>query len=105
MIRFIKNIKAISQHDIKLTSFDINAICYDIDMSKYSHLPFYGLVPVIYNQLYSLCNDAAHANSLVSVDGREPIFRGSPEKLANMKYVLDEIGSVLVDLKKVEIYG
>ena len=36
MIRFLKNIKADSNTDIKLSSFDINAICYDIEVSKYS---------------------------------------------------------------------
>jgi hypothetical protein len=31
----LTNFKADSKQDIDLSSFDINAICYDIDMSKY----------------------------------------------------------------------
>ena len=36
MIRFLKNIKAHSDYDIELSSFDINAICYDIKTIKYN---------------------------------------------------------------------
>lgn len=98
MIRFIKNIKAISDHDIKLSSFDINAICYDIEVSKYKHLSFYELVPVIYLQIKSICDSKSHSDSIISVDGREYIFRYNSDKLDNLKLVLNEIQSIFLDL-------
>ncbi|CAN5297647.1 hypothetical protein BH23BAC2_BH23BAC2_26140 [soil metagenome] len=51
MIRFLKNTKANSHQDIDLSSFDINAICYDIDVEEYQTLSFHELVPVIHNQI------------------------------------------------------
>lgn len=98
MIRFLKNMKAKSTHDIKLSSFDFNAICYDIPTSNYKSLIFYQLVPVLYRQIKSICDDSSHANRLVSVDGREYIFRNNPDKIAHLRNVLAEIQSVYNDL-------
>lgn len=97
MIRFLKNVKAESAHEINLSSFDINAICYDIDPSKYSNLTFLQLVPVIYNQLKSICTDKFHADKIVSVDGREYIFRGN-DKSNNLKLLWSEVIGVYNDL-------
>lgn len=105
MIRFMKNIKAHSDYHIELSSFDINAICYDINTSEYSKSAYYELVAVIYNQLYHICNDINHANDLVSVDGREYIFRNQPNKLENLKIIMTEIEHIYNDLKIVPIYG
>lgn len=100
MIRFLKNIKADSNLEIKLSSFDINAICYDIDINKYSSKSFYELVPVIYLQLKSLSNNAQHSNDLISVDGNEFIFRNDSSKLNSLRNLMTEIDSILLDLKK-----
>lgn len=105
MIRFLKNIKSLSDLDIKLSSFDINAICYDIDTSKYQHLVFHELVGIIYTQLKSLSTNKTHANDLVSVDGREYIFRNDPDKLSNLENLIIEIESVKSDLRNIVIYG
>lgn len=101
MIRFLKNNKANSEHEIDLSSFDINAICYDIDVSKYKTLPFYSLVPVIYNQMKSICTNKEHSDNVISVDGREYIFRGKENKLQNLKNLLAEVEAIFLDLKKV----
>lgn len=100
MIRFLKNIKADSNLEIKLSSFDINAICYDIDINKYSSKKFYELVPVIYLQLKSLSNNTLHSNDLKSVDGNEFIFRNDSSKLNSLRNMISEIDSILLDLKK-----
>lgn len=101
MIRFLKNSKALSDHEIDLSSFDINAICYDIKVTEYESLSFYELVPVIYNQMKSICTDQTHADNIVSVDGREYIFRGNSTKLQNLKALLAEVEGIFVDFKKV----
>tara|TARA_R110002033_G_scaffold72897_1_gene124159 strand:+ start:110849 stop:111910 length:1062 start_codon:yes stop_codon:yes gene_type:complete len=98
MIRFLKNIKEDSNHDIDLNSFEINAICYDINIDKYEDKSFYELVGVIYNQLKSLTTSSYHADRLISVDGTESIFRGKPEKIEQIKIVLAEVESIYIDL-------
>ena len=85
MIRFLKNIKAASGLSIDLSSFDFNAITYDIKVTKYQNSSFFQLVPVLYDQLLSIGKNQAHWENLVSVDGREYIFRGKPEKLSGSK--------------------
>lgn len=98
MIRFIKNIKALSNNEIKLSSFDINGICYDIEISKYQNLSFYELVPILYLQIKSICENKSHSDNIISVDGREYIFRYNSDKLENLKLILNEIQSIFVDL-------
>lgn len=99
MIRFLKNVKADSNKNIDLTSFDFNAICYDIEVSKYQSLNMYMLIPVIYQQLYSLSTNSTLADNLKSVDGHEYIFRGKSQKKENLKSLMEEIQSIFTDLK------
>lgn len=99
MIRFLKNSKANSGQNIDLSSFDINAICYDINIYEYQNLSFYELVPIIYNQMRKIATDEDKANNLVSVDGREYIFRGNSSKKENLRKLLAEIEGIFLDLK------
>lgn len=99
MIRFLKNCKANSDQNIDLSSFDINAICYDIKVTEYQNLSFYELVPVIYNQIKSICTNQTKSDSIVSVDGREWIFRYNSTKLENLKKLLAEVEGIFIDLK------
>ncbi len=54
MIRFLKNVRTDSDNEISLTSFDINAICYDIPVEDYLHLHYLELVKVLWIKLYHL---------------------------------------------------
>lgn len=99
MIRLLKNLKADSSKNIDLSSFDFNAICYDIDISKYQTLTKYMLIPVLYQQLYSLANNPILADNLKSVDGHEYIFRGKQEKKEHLKSLMDELQLIFNDLK------
>lgn len=108
MIRFLKNIKGYSEQKIDISSFDINAICFAIDPARYNTLAFYELVQVIYNQLYLICTNHQYANDLTSVDGREYIFRNNQTKLENLRLLMGEVYSILLDLNAVRkpiIYG
>lgn len=100
MIRFLKNVKSDSNQEIDLSSFDINAVCYDIEVSKYQTLSFYELVPVIYNQLKEICNNQTKADNIISVDGREYIFRYDKKKQDNLKLLLAEVEGIFSDLRK-----
>lgn len=99
MIRFLKNTKANSNQEIDLSSFDINAVCYDIEVVKYQSLSFYELVPVIYNQLKEICTNQTKSDSIISVDGREYIFRYNSTKLDNLKLLLAEVEGIFIDLR------
>jgi hypothetical protein len=98
MIRFLKNLKADSNQNIDLSSFDINAICYDIDTAKYIDKSYYELVHTIYLQLDSICKNRIHSDRIVSVDGKEYIFRNNENKLTNLKKLMTELTTVFVDL-------
>lgn len=100
MIRFLKNVKADSTTNIDLSSFDINAICYDIDTSKYINHSFIELVHTIYVQLYSICTNTSHSDNLLSVDGNEYIFRYNSTKLENLKKLLSEVRTIIIDLSR-----
>lgn len=100
MIRFLKNVKAISDQEIDLSSFDINAICYDIAPTKYQNLSMFELVPLLHIQLKSICTSKEHSDNLISVDGREYIFRGNQTKLDNVKLLLGEVEGVYSDFLK-----
>lgn len=99
MIRFLKNVKADSEHKIDLSSFDINAICYDIEINKYQSLSFYELIPVVYIQLKNICTDQNKADRIISVDGREYIFKNNNVKLQNLRLLLAEVEGLFIDLK------
>ncbi len=99
MIRFLKNVKADSGQEINLSSFDFNAICYDIDVKLYENLNKYLLVPIIYNQLYRLSVNETLANNLKSVDEHEYIFKDNPEKYKSLRLLLEEITAIYLDLK------
>lgn len=97
MIRFLKNLRANSDHEIDLCSFDINAICYDIDPVKYQNLTIFELVPLLHAQLKNICTNMDHFNKIVSVDGREYIFRNDTAKLVHVKNLLGEVEGVYAD--------
>lgn len=51
MIRFLKNIRTDSDNNITLTSFEINAICYDIPVNDYCNLHYLELVKILWLKL------------------------------------------------------
>lgn len=101
MIRFLKNVKADASVNIELTSFDINAICYDIHIDEYRNSYYLDLVRVLWLKLYHLCQNEPEANNLRSVDGTEYIyiFRNKPSKLESLKLLHDEVWHIYKDIK------
>lgn len=98
MIRFLKNVKADSDYDIALSSFDINAICYAIDEQTYAEKAFYQLVPLLYQHLVRIAGDRFYADTITSVDGREYIFKGKNEKHRHLQMLMQEVTSIASDL-------
>jgi hypothetical protein len=79
LIRFLKNVKFDTgigiERKLSISSFDINAICYDIETDKYISLHYLQLVKVISDQLEKLINNSDYRNNLRSIDMQEFIFK------------------------------
>ncbi|PXV60119.1 hypothetical protein CLV62_13139 [Dysgonomonas alginatilytica] len=98
MIRFLKTLKADSDQEIEFSSFDINAICYNISIDEYKNSTYLELAIVLYNNFTKISSDPYYANSIVSVDGREYIFNGKPGKLGEFKKLSYELDQIIKDL-------
>lgn len=100
MIRFLKNVRTDSENIIDLTSFEINAICYDIPVSNYQDAYYLDLVRIIWLKLYNLCTNQSEADNLVSVDGTEYVFRDKPNRLEQLKKLKNEVFTIFNELDK-----
>lgn len=102
MIRFLKNIKFDSSNiigkKISISSFDINAICFDIAKNEYENLNYIQLVPILHKQLKKLSYLENYRNDLKSVDEQEYIFRNNPEKLSDLRFLLEAVDSIMNDV-------
>lgn len=98
MIRFIKTLKYDSGKEIDLSSFEINAICYNIDTFKYADKAFYDLVPVLAQEFATIATNASYRDSIMSVDGSESVFKGEEKKSNSIALMYLEIDELLKDL-------
>lgn len=99
MIRFLKNVRTDAAINIDLTSFDINAICYDINTNDYRNSYYMDLVRVLWLKLYHLCQNESEANNLKSVDGSEYIFRYNSSKKEHLKRLQEEVWNIYKEIK------
>lgn len=99
MIRFLKNVRSDSNKTIDLSSFEINAICYDIPILEYQDKEYIELVDLLWNKMYHLWKDGT-AEQLASVVGNEFVFKGKPNKVEALKLLEDEVYHINCDLKK-----
>lgn len=103
IIRFFKNVKYDCgvQLGRKLTvsSFDINAICYNIRTSSYDYLHYLQLVGILSIELNKLVNDSSYRNSLKSIDGQEYIFfNKGTDKVVDLGILRDAVDDVLAGI-------
>lgn len=99
MVRFLKNLKADSDYEIKeLSSFDISSICYNISTGTYDTKVYYELVIILFSEFRKIINDEIYRNSIKSIDGTEDIFKGKPEKVEALKLLFNEIYTINEDL-------
>jgi len=99
MIRFLKNIKMDSQKDIALSSFDINAICYNIEPGRYKTLDYLRLVLILFEEFSMIAGNEEYRNSIKSVDGSEDIFKGNDGKIKAFLSLFEFFRSVFGDVK------
>lgn len=98
MIRFLKNVRSDADTEIKLTSFDINAICYDIPVEHYIQKNYKDIVYLLWKKLYHMWHDGK-ADELRSVVGLEYVFKNKPDKISALKLLEDEVWNIYNDLK------
>ncbi len=98
MIRFLKNVRSDSNKVIDLTSFEINAICYDIPIQEYQDKEYKELVSLLWSKMYHLWKDGT-AEQLTSVVGNEFVFKGKSDKVEALKLLEDEVYHISCDLK------
>lgn len=98
MIRFLKNVRTDADRDIKLTSFDINAICFDIPIAEYQSMDYRGIVYLLWHKMYHLWYDG-NVDNLKSVVGTEYVFKDKPDKVEALKLLEDEVWNIYNDLK------
>lgn len=98
MIRFLKTIKADSDVKIKVNSFDISSVCYNIDVLSYHNKPYYELVYILQVELGKIVTDDFYRNNIKSIDGTEFIFRDKPEKFGQLALLLNELSTIKKDL-------
>lgn len=100
MIRFLKTLKADSNIEIDFSSFDISSVCYNIEKVKYYDKSYDELVHVLFHELTKIASDLTYRNSIKSIDNTEHIFKDNPEKIIQLKLLLEELGTVNSDLIK-----
>jgi hypothetical protein len=104
MIRFIKNVKFDCENiDNKgaIRSFHINAICYNINPSKYQYAHFLDLVSVINDELILILINKSYRDKIKSVDGTEIIFEKDwVKKLQEIRFLQAEINQIIIDLNQ-----
>ncbi|MCW3808066.1 nucleotidyltransferase domain-containing protein [Plebeiibacterium marinum] len=108
MIRFLKTLKSDADQDIKLSSFDINAILFDIDTKQYHNKSYLELVPIAYEQLKKIANNYSYRYNLQSLDKREYIFRKDDritedvEKTGFLKILISEVEYIINELNSLK---
>lgn len=100
MIRFLKNVKTDSDKDINLTSFEINAICYNIPSEEYKDMYYLNMVYLLWNKMYILWDNQNALDNLKDVSGNEYVFKCKPEKVKALKLLKDEVWDIYQDLQK-----
>lgn len=99
MIRFLKNVIEDLGKDINLTSFEINAICYDIPRYTYENAIYLELVYILWEKLRNIAQDSVAAMRITSVDGTEFVFAKNPDRYPSVTKLRDLVWGILQQLK------
>ncbi|HBU77019.1 MAG TPA: hypothetical protein DEF18_02860 [Muricauda sp.] len=100
MVRFLKTLKADSNVEIDFSSFDISSVCYNIDKIKYFDKSYDELVHVLFEELSKIAMDSVYRDSIRSIDDTEYIFKNNPEKITQLRLLLNELDAILKDMLK-----
>ncbi len=100
LIRLLKTLKADADYEIKLSSFEITSLLYDIseyslNKSKNQQLL---LLREASAQLGKLIDNSDYRERLISPDGKEYVFRNDSSKLVELKKMKLEVDELIQDI-------
>lgn len=99
MIRFLKNVKEDTNPEMQLSTFDINAICYDMRVQEYQADSYIELVCALWCKLYHLLENETY-RYLKSVNGDEYIFKSEQkEKVSALLSLKNAVWDIYQDLR------
>lgn len=92
MIRFLKNLKEDADAPIKLSSFEINAICYDIAPDSYHACNYLQLIDVITRHISKrFIVNGASPQDIKSVTGQDYPFQNKPGAIQEVKKLYNDL--------------
>ncbi|MFZ1424787.1 MAG: hypothetical protein WAS55_13270 [Saprospiraceae bacterium] len=96
LVRLLKTLKADAENEIKLSSFEITSIIYDMSNGSLAKPKYQELLLLneASKQLEKLINDKTYRENLVSPSGKEIVFGANESRvpeLKNLKLELDEL--------------
>lgn len=92
MIRFLKNLKEDADSPIKLSSFEINAICYGIDPRSYHSHNYLQLIDVLTRHIsHMFIEDGATPQTIKSVTDEDYPFRDKPNSIIEVKKLYNDL--------------
>ena len=92
MIRFLKNLKEDSDSPIKLSSFEINAICYDVDVDSYYKCTYVQLVDVLTRYIWGkFIENGSSPQNIKSVTGEDYPFRDNPSSIVEVRKLYNDL--------------
>lgn len=102
-IRFLKTLKVDADYEIKLSSFEISTIAYNIDnytLNK-SQNQSIALLPVLSNHLNEVITNKFYRDSIFSANGKEQVFKDcNDSKVLELKKLKREVDEIIEDLKE-----
>lgn len=100
LIRLLKTLKVDADYEIKLSSFEITSIIYDIPLSaliKPSNQTLL-LLPEASKQLDKIINDKRYRENLLSPNEKELVFGINTEKIVEIKKLKLELDELIQDI-------
>lgn len=92
MIRFLKNLKEDADVPIKLSSFEINAICYDIAPDSYRASNYLHLIDVLTRHIWkSFVASGASPQDIKSVTEQDYPFQNKPAAIQEVKHLYNDL--------------
>lgn len=92
MIRFLKNLKEDADVPIKLSSFEINAICYDISPDLYHACNYLQLIDVLTRHIWKkFMTSGASPQDIKSVTEQDYPFQDKPSAIQEVKNLYNDL--------------